>query len=88
MFDPVMQQILVLARQLWGFLAGLLVVVAMLGGLYYVLQGAAGASFGGSRMVSTAVLGMIGLALLVLIGFLLLPQIGAMLRSLQPPPPF
>lgn len=88
MFDPAMNQILALARQLWGFLAGLLIVVAMLGGLYYVLQGAAGASFGGSRMVSTAVLGMIGLALMVLLAFLFLPQLGQMLRGLQPPPPF
>ena len=46
MFDPIMQQILAIARDAWAFLSGLLIVVALLGGLYYVLQGTAGAAFG------------------------------------------
>jgi hypothetical protein len=33
MFKPIMEQILIIARDAWGFLAGLLVVVALLGGL-------------------------------------------------------
>ena len=39
MFDPIMAQILIIARSAWGFLAGLLVIVALLGALYYILQG-------------------------------------------------
>ena len=43
MFDPVMEKLTEIAQDAWIFLAGLLVMVAMLGGLYFVLQGAAGA---------------------------------------------
>ena len=50
MFDPIMEQILSIARDAWAFMAGLLIVVALLGGLYYILQGTAGMAFGGSRM--------------------------------------
>ncbi len=88
MFDPILQQILAIAREAWAFLAGLLVVVALLGGLYYVLQGTAGAAFGGSRMTSMAIIGVVGLAILVLFAFLFLPQVGAMLKNFQPKPPF
>ena len=88
MFDPAMQQITRLAREVWAFLAGLIVVVALLGGLYNVLQGAGGAAFGGSRMVSIAVMGVLGLFLLAILGFVVLPALGGMLQSLIPPPPF
>ena len=88
MFDVVMEQILLIARDAWAFLAGLLVVVALLGGLYYVLQGTAGAAFGGSRMTSMAIIGVIGLVVIVLFAFLVLPQVGEMLKSFQPKPPF
>jgi len=88
MFDVVMEQILLIARDAWAFLAGLLVVVALLGGLYYVLQGTAGAAFGGSRMTSMAIIGVIGLVVIVLFAFLVLPQVGEMLKSFQPAPPF
>ena len=33
MFDPIMEQILAIARDAWAFMAGLLIVVALLGGL-------------------------------------------------------
>ena len=59
MFDPIMQQILAIARDAWAFLSGLLIVVALLGGLYYVLQGTAGAAFGASRMTSMATRGAV-----------------------------
>jgi len=88
MFDKVLEQILSIARDAWGFLAGLLIVVAMLGGLYYVLQGTAGATFGGGRMTSMAMIGLVGIVILVLVAFLLIPQLGEMLKSLQPQPPF
>jgi hypothetical protein len=63
-------------------------VVALLGGLYYVLQGTAGAAFGGSRMTSMAIIGVIGLVVIVLFAFLVLPQVGEMLKNFQPAPPF
>jgi hypothetical protein len=70
------------------FLAGLVIVVALLGGLYYILQGTAGAAFGASKMTSMAIIGVVGLVIIVLFAFLFLPQIGEMLRSFQPEPPF
>ena len=88
MFEPVMQQILAIARDAWAFMAGLLVVVALLGGLYFVLQGTAGMAFGGSRMTSMAIIGVVGLVIIVLFAFLFLPQIGQMLKSFQPVAPF
>ena len=88
MFDPVMEQILIIARDAWGFLAGLVIVGALLGGLYYILQGTAGAAFGASKMTSMAIIGVVGLVIIVLFAFLFLPQIGEMLRSFQPEPPF
>ena len=56
MFDEIMKQILVIARDAWVFMAGLLIVVALLGGLYFILQGTAGMAFGGSRMTSMAII--------------------------------
>jgi hypothetical protein len=88
MFDPIMEQLLLIARDAWAFLAGLLVVVALLGGLYYVLQGTVGAAFGASRMTSMAIIGVAGLVIIVLFAFLFLPQIGEMLKNFQPAPPF
>jgi len=88
LFGPIMDQILILARDAWGFLVGLIVVVALLGGLYYVLQGSAGMAFGGSKMATYAILGVVGLIVLVLIGFLILPQLGQLLESFKPDPPF
>ena len=88
MFEPIMQQILAIARDAWAFMAGLLVVVVLLGGLYFVLQGTAGMAFGGSRMTSMAIIGVVGLVIIVLFAFLFLPQIGQMLKSFQPVAPF
>ena len=88
MFDPIMEQILAIARDAWAFMAGLLIVVALLGGLYFILQGTAGMAFGGSRMTSTAIIGVVGLVIVVLFAFLFLPQIGEMLKSFQPQAPF
>lgn len=88
MFDPILQQLLAIARDAWAFMAGLLVVVALLGGMYYILQGTAGMAFGGSRMTSMAIIGVVGLVIIVLFAFLFLPQIGEMLKSFQPQPPF
>lgn len=88
MFDPIMEKLTEIAADAWLFLAGLLIMVALLGGLFFALQGAAGAAFGGSRATSIAILGGIGLVLLVLFAFLVIPQLGELLKSLQPAPPF
>lgn len=88
MFDPIMDQLTVIAQDAWIFLVGLLMVVALLGGLYYVLQGTAGVAFGGSRMTSVAILGAVGIVVLVLFAFLVLPELGDLLQGLQPDPPF
>lgn len=88
MFDPIMEQITTIAQDAWAFLIGLLIIVALLGGLYYVLQGTAGAAFGGGRMTSAAILGAVGIVILVLFAFLVLPELGSLLDGLQPEPPF
>ena len=88
MFEPILEQILAIARDAWVFMAGLLIVVALLGGLYFVLQGTAGVAFGGSRMTSMAIIGVVGLVIIVLFAFLFLPQIGEMLKSFEPQAPF
>lgn len=88
MFQPIMDQILALSRDAWAFMAGLLIIVALLGGMYYILQGTAGAAFGGSRMTSMAIVGVVGLVIIVLFAFLFLPQIGEMLKNFQPQAPF
>ena len=45
-FQTVYDNIARLAGDAWGFMVGLLIIVAMLGGLYYTLQGGAGMAFG------------------------------------------
>jgi uncharacterized membrane protein len=88
MFDPIMEQIQSLAQDAWLFLIGLLIIVALLGALYYVLQGTAGAAFGAGRMTSTAILGAVGIILLVLFAFLVLPRLGELIQNMAPEPPF
>jgi len=88
MFDAVLNQILSISREAWGFLVGVLIIVALLGGLYYVLQGTAGAAFGGSKMAAGAIIGAIALVVLVMFAFLIIPQLGEILRNSTPPPPF
>jgi hypothetical protein len=87
-FDPIMEQIQTLAQDAWLFLIGLLIIVALLGALYYVLQGTAGAAFGAGRMTSTAIIGAVGIVILVLFAFLVLPQLGELIQGLTPAPPF
>lgn len=88
MFEPITEQIQALAQDAWLFLIGLLIIVAMLGALYYVLQGTAGAAFGAGRMTSTAILGAVGIVILVLFAFLVLPRLGELIQDLAPGPPF
>ncbi len=88
MFNTALEAIQTIARDAWGFMAGLLVVVALLGGLFYSLQGTAGAAFGGSKMAGNAILGVIGLVILVMFAFLVIPELGTMLQNLKPGAPF
>ena len=88
MFDPIMEQLTTIAQDAWIFLVGLLIIVALLGGLYFVLQGTVGAAFGGGKMTSVAIIGAIGIIVLVLFAFLVLPELGTLLEGLQPDPPF
>ena len=88
MFDPILTQLSEIARDAWVFLAGLMIIVALLGGLYYVLQGTTGAAFGGGKMTSVAIVGAVGIVILVLFAFLVIPELGTLLESLQPEPPW
>ena len=75
-FQTVYDNIAHLAGDAWGFMVGLLIIVAMLGGLYYTLQGGAGMAFGGSKMAGMAIIGIVSLVILVLVAFLILPELG------------
>ncbi|MEA3350215.1 MAG: hypothetical protein U9Q82_06315 [Chloroflexota bacterium] len=88
MFDTVLDKILEISRDAWVFLTGLLVVVAILGGLWYALQGAAGAAFGGGKMTAMAIMGAIGIVIMVMVAFLVIPEMSTMLQGMQPTPPF
>ena len=66
-FQTVYDNIARLAGDAWGFMVGLLIIVAMLGGLYYTLQGGAGMAFGGSKMAGMAIIGIVSLVVLVLV---------------------
>jgi hypothetical protein len=88
MFDGTYTTILNLSTQAWGFIAGLIIIVAVLGGLFQVLQGAAGSAFGASNTTKIAIIGALGLVLIVLIAFLILPQLSEILYQNRPAAPF
>ena len=88
MFDPVMEEISKIAADAWLFLVGLLVIVAILGALWYILKGTTGVAFGGSNMAATAIIGAIGIVVLVLVAFLVLPEMSDLLESMKPEAPF
>jgi hypothetical protein len=87
-FQPVLNALLPLARNAWAFGVGILIVVAGLGGLYFILQGTAGAATGGSGLTGRAIIGMVGIIVMVLMAFLLLPQLSCMLQKSAPSAPF
>ena len=88
MFEEITAQLTTIAQDAWLFLVGLIIIVALLGGLYLVLQGTAGAAFGGARTTAVAMIGVFGLVVMVLVAFLVLPQLGELLQGLTPDPPF
>ena len=87
-FQPVLDKLLPLARNAWGFGTAILIVIASLGGLYFALKGTAGASIGGSGMASNAIIGLVTVIVVVLMAFLLLPQLSCMLQQSAPVAPF
>ena len=87
-FAPVLDKLMPLARNAWAFGVALLIVIASLGGLFFALKGAAGASVGGSGMTSNAIIGLVAIIIVVLMVFLLLPQLSCMLQSSAPAAPF
>jgi hypothetical protein len=62
-------------RQAWILIAGLLALIAILGGLAQVFKIAGGSLLGSSFWVSEAVTGVLGVILIALIGFLSIPAI-------------
>jgi hypothetical protein len=62
-------------RQAWGLIAGLLVLIAILGGLAQVFKMTGGVLLGSSFWVSEAVVGILGVILIALVGFLSIPAI-------------
>ena len=87
-FKPVYAALTPLARNLWAFLVGLIVIVAVLGGLYFAMTGTGGAIMGGAKPTAGAIIGVVGLVVMVLMVFLILPNLGTLLCSFQPKPPF
>ena len=88
MFQSILDYLLNMGRDAWVFLAGITVMVALLGGLFYVLKGTAGAAVGSDRTTAMAIIGAVGLVILVLVGFLIIPEMGNLLQTVQPAPPF
>lgn len=62
-------------RQAWALIAGLLVLIALLGGLAQVFKMTGGVLLGSSMWVSEAVAGVVGVILIALVGFLSIPAI-------------
>lgn len=62
-------------RQAWMLIAGLLVLVALLGGLAQLFRMAGGVLLGANFWVSEAVLSVLGLTAITLVGFLSVPAI-------------
>jgi hypothetical protein len=62
-------------RQAWTLIAGLLILVAVLGGLAQVFKMTGGTLLGSNFWVSEAVSGMLGIMLIALITFLSIPAL-------------
>ena len=62
-------------RQAWTLIAGLLALIAILGGLAQVFKMTGGIMLGSNFWVSEAVSGVLGVILIALVGFLSIPAI-------------
>jgi hypothetical protein len=67
--------LLAILRQAWVLIAGLLVLIALLGGLAQVFKMAGGVLLGSNFWVSEAVSSIMGVMLIALVGFLSVPAI-------------
>jgi hypothetical protein len=67
--------LLSILRHAWALIAGLLVLIAILGGLAQIFKIAGGVILGSSFWVSAAVSGILGVILIALVGFLSIPAI-------------
>ena len=68
--------------QAWTLIAGLLVLIAMLGGLAQVLKMAGGMLLRSNFWVAEAMAGILGVILIALVGFLSIPAIVRALRTI------
>jgi len=87
-FTKILEKILGLMRNAWDFGVGILVALALLVGLYYVIQGVTGSLSGSGGMTAKAILGVVGIVVAVLVVFLLLPELAQLLKDNQPAAPF
>ncbi len=62
-------------RQAWALITGLLVLIAVLGGLAHIFKMTSGALLGSGLWVSEAVAGILGVVVIALVGFLSIPAI-------------
>ena len=67
--------LLAILRQAWVLIAGILVLVALLGGLAQVFKMTGGVLLGSNCWVSEAVSSVLGVMLITLVGFLSVPAI-------------
>src|SRR5690349_3594564 len=67
--------LLALLRQAWLLIAGLLVLVALLGGLAQVFKMTGGVLLASNMWVSEAISSLLGVILIALVGFLSVPAI-------------
>ena len=68
-------------RQAWTLIAGLLALIAILGGLAQVFKIAGGTLLGSNIWVSEAVSGILGVILIALVGFLSIPAIAQIIPT-------
>lgn len=68
-------------RQTWTLIAGLLALIAILGGLAQVFKIAGGTLLGSNIWVSEAVSGILGVILIALVGFLSIPAIAQIIPT-------
>ena len=67
--------LLAILRQAWALIAGLLILIALLGGLAQVFKMTGGVLLGSNFWVSEAVSSILGVILIALVGFLSVPAI-------------
>jgi hypothetical protein len=72
---PAGEILLSILRQAWGLIAGLLVLIALLGGLAQVFKMTGGVLLGSNFWVSEAASSILGVILIALVGFLSVPTI-------------